>query len=114
MREEEGLYYIGNKQATIDDNNVMIDDEIFKGTRILWELFMSKNVDDNIFTRKDYEKYAKMMLKTNVLYHNNFLEGLYPKSSRSESGYDNLALFGAIGKSMREREFLLFRAILTR
>ena len=31
MREEGGLYYIGNKQTTIDDNSIMIDDEIFKG-----------------------------------------------------------------------------------
>ena len=30
--KKEGLYYIGNKQATIADNNIMTDDELFKGT----------------------------------------------------------------------------------
>ena len=84
IHEEEGLYYIGNKQATIYDNNIMIDGEIFKGTRGPWELLMSKNPDDNIYTCNDYENYARMMLKTNVLYRSNIPEGLYPKSSSRE------------------------------
>ena len=40
--KKEGLYHIGNKQATIADNNIMIDDEIYKGTPGLWELLLSK------------------------------------------------------------------------
>ena len=47
---KKGLYYIGNKQAIIVDNNIMIGDEKFKGTPGLWELLMSKNPNDNIFT----------------------------------------------------------------
>ena len=45
--KKDGLYYIGNKQATIADNNIIIDDEKFKGTPDLWELIMSKRPDDN-------------------------------------------------------------------
>ena len=38
IHEKEGLYYIGEKQATIADNNIIIDDEKFVGTPGLWEL----------------------------------------------------------------------------
>ena len=65
IRKEEGLYYIGNKQATIVHNNNMIDDEKFKGTPGLWELIMSKRPNNNYYTYKDYENYEKLMLKTN-------------------------------------------------
>ena len=42
IREKEGLHHIGNKQATIFDNNIIIGNEKFKGTHGLWELLMSK------------------------------------------------------------------------
>ena len=43
IRNEEGLYYIGDKQATIVNNNIIIGDEKFEGTPGLWELIISKN-----------------------------------------------------------------------
>ena len=43
IRNEEGLYYIGDKHATIVNNSIIIDDEKFKGTPGLWELIMEKN-----------------------------------------------------------------------
>ena len=61
----------------------MIDDEIFKGTPGLWELLLSKSPNDNIYTRKDYENYARLMLKTSALRDNN-PKSLYPKGSKSE------------------------------
>ena len=42
IHEKECLHYIGNKQATIFDNNIIIGNEKFKGTPGLWELLMSK------------------------------------------------------------------------
>ena len=51
IRNEEGLYYIGNKQATIFNNNIIIDNEKFEGTPGLWELIMkkkNKNKKNNI------------------------------------------------------------------
>ena len=39
---KEGLYYIGDKQATIVNNHIIIEDEKFEGTPGLWELIMSK------------------------------------------------------------------------
>ena len=55
IRIEEGFYYIGNKQITIADNSIMIDNEIFKGTPGLWELLMSKRPNNNNYTYKDYQ-----------------------------------------------------------
>ena len=82
IRNEEGLYYIGNKQATIVNNNIIVDDEKFRGTPGVWELIMSKNPED--FTKEDYENYAKLMVKTNALYRDNNPKNSHPKSSRSD------------------------------
>ena len=41
--KEEGLYYIGDKQATIVNNNIIIGDERFEGTPGLRESIMTKN-----------------------------------------------------------------------
>ena len=82
IRDEKGLYYIGNKQATIVNNNIIIGDEKFEGTPGLWELIMSKN--PKYFTEADYDNYTRLMLKTNALYRDNNPESSYPKSSRSD------------------------------
>ena len=79
---DEGISYIGNKQVTIADNNIMVEDEVFKGTSSLWELITSsRNPDKNSYTGKDYENYSKLMIKTNALYQNNDPKSPYPKSS---------------------------------
>ena len=85
IRNVEGLYYIGNKQATIMDNNILIGDEKFKGTPGLWELLMSKNPDN--FTENDYDEYEKLMVKTNALHKDYNPNNPYPRSSRSDKWY---------------------------
>ena len=84
IRNEEGLYYIGNKQATIVNNNIIVDGEKFRGTPGLWKLIMSKNPDPEYFTKEDYENYAKLMVKSNALYRDNNPKSSRPKSSRSD------------------------------
>ena len=85
IRNVEGLFYIGNKQATIVDNNILIGDEKFKGTPGLWELLMSKNPDN--FTKNDYDEYEKLMVKTNALHKGYNPNNPYPRSSRSDKWY---------------------------
>ena len=85
IRNVEGLYYIGNKQATIANNNIMIGNEKFKGTPGLWELLMSKNPDD--FNENDYDEYEKLMVKTNALHKDYNPNNPYPRSSRSDKWY---------------------------
>ena len=84
IRNVEGLYYIGNKQATIANNNIMIDNEKFKGTPGMWELLMSESPDDDYFDENDYYEYSKLMVKTNALHRGNNPNNPYPKSSRSD------------------------------
>ena len=87
IRNVEGLYYIGNKQVTIVDNNILAGGEKFKGTPGLWELLMSKNPDDDYFDENDYHEYGKLMVKTNALHKNYNPNNPYPRSSRSDKWY---------------------------
>ena len=84
IRNKEGLYYIGNKQATIVNNNIMVDDEKFKGTRGLWELLMAKKPDTYYFDDNDYDEYAKLMVKTSALHSDYNPKNSYPRSSRGD------------------------------
>ena len=46
--------------------------------RPVYKLIVSKNPVDNIYTTNDYGNYAKLMLKTNNLHHNNDPNSNYP------------------------------------
>ena len=81
IREKEGIYYIGEKQATIANNNIIIGVEIFKGTPSLWELIMVKNPVN--FTNQDYKNYRSLVIKTNVLHRYYDPKNPYPRSSDS-------------------------------
>ena len=81
IHKKEGLYYIGRKQATIADNKILIDDEKFEGTRGLWELIMTK--EPKYFNNKDYDNYARLMLKTNVLHCDSDPNNPHPRSNKS-------------------------------
>ena len=85
IRNVEGLYYIGNKQATVVNNNIIVGNEKFKGTHGLWELLMSKKpayFDDN-----DYKEYSKLMVKTNALHKGYNPNNNSPRSSSSDKWY---------------------------
>ena len=82
IRNEEGLYYIGNKQVTIVDNNILVGDEKFVGTPGLWELIMSEKPYD--YDENDYYEYAKLLVKTNAIHRGNNPNNPYPKASRSD------------------------------
>ena len=81
ISEKKGLYYIGNKQAIIFRNNIIIDDEKFEGTPGLWELITSKNPKEPI-GKEDYNNYEKLMLKANALHRDNNPNNNYPKGSK--------------------------------
>ena len=81
IRENQGLYYIGDKQATIFRNNIIIDNEKFEGTPGLWELIMVKTPVG--YKEKDYSNYKRLMIKTNSLHRFYDPKNPYPKSSDS-------------------------------
>ena len=113
LYDKGGKFYIGNKLAIIVDNDLVVGKDEYEGTPGLWELIVSKEPKD--FTKEDYENYAKLMVKTNTLHRDNDPEKKKPqKAVKVINGIIYLNTFGKIGYSMREREFLLFRAIPTR
>ena len=84
LYDRHGNFYIGNKPIVIIDNNIVVDREEYLGTPGLWELIVSKNADDNIYTNDDYDNYARLMLKTNTLHRDNDPNNIYPKSSKGQ------------------------------
>ena len=82
IRNEKGLSYIGNKQVIIVNNNIIVDDRKFKGTRGLWELLMSKNPNTFYVHDDDFNEYSKLMVKTNALHKDYDSKNPYPRSSR--------------------------------
>ena len=75
------MFYIGNKPVVIKENNIVVEDEEYEGTPGLWELIVSKKPKD--FTKEDYNNYAKLMVKSNVLHSDYDPKKNRPRSSRS-------------------------------
>jgi len=75
-------YYIGNIPIDIREDNLVIDDKEFEGTPGLWELIISKKPDQNIYSQKDFDNYAKILVETSALKQNNNPTETVPKSSR--------------------------------
>jgi len=75
-------YYIGDTPINIQDDNLIIGDREYEGTPGLWELIISKQPNANIYSRDDFENYAKIMVETSALKQNNDPAEVIPKSSR--------------------------------
>ena len=106
LYDKGGKFYIGNKLAIILDNDLVVDKDEYEGTPGLWELIVSKEPKN--FTEKDYENYAKLMVKPGALHRGNDPENKRPKSS---SGYKWKNILREIWGN--RKKLLLFRAILT-
>jgi len=76
------LYYIGNTPIDIREDNLIVGHQEYEGTPGLWELIISKQPDANVYTRDDFENYAKIMVDTSALQQNNNPAEAVPKSSR--------------------------------
>ena len=50
LRDKDGKFYIGNKEAIIKENNIIVGDKEYAGIPRLWELIMARSPNDNIFT----------------------------------------------------------------
>ena len=67
LRDKEGKFYTGNKEAKIKKNNKIVGDKEYVGTLELWELIVATTPDDKIFTNGDYDNYAEIIHSTNAL-----------------------------------------------
>ena len=84
LYDKDSKLYIGDKKVDIKENNIVVDgEEEYEGTPGLWELIVSKNLDETIHNDEDKAKYKKLMIKTNALYRKNNKKKTHPKSSRS-------------------------------
>ena len=81
LRDKDGKFYIGNKEAQIKENYIIVGDREYVGTPWLWELIVATTPDDNIFTNGDYN-YAEIMHSTNALRRNNKHSETKPKAKK--------------------------------
>ena len=61
LRDKAGKFYIGNKEAKIKENNIIVGDKEYAGTPGLWELIVVTTPDDKIFTNGDLDNYAEII-----------------------------------------------------
>ena len=80
-KEGKNHYYIGKTRVIIKDNDIIIsnDGETFKGTPGLWELILEKTPSN--YLKEDFENYARLMIKTNVLHRDNNPNNTSPRGS---------------------------------
>ena len=64
MVKKDKYYYIGDKPIKIKDDNIIIDDKEYTGTKGLWELIVSKEPQEGTYTDEDFFKLWKN-IKTN-------------------------------------------------
>ena len=83
MVKKDKYYYIGDKPIKIKDDNIIIDDKEYIGTEGLWELIVSKEPQEGIYTEDDFLNYGKILKQTNAIYQGNNPNQNYPKSSSS-------------------------------
>ena len=83
LRDKDGMFYIGNKDAKIKENNIIVGDKEYVGTPGLWELIVKTTPHDKIFINGDYDNYAEIMHSTNELRRNNDESETKPKANSS-------------------------------
>ena len=81
-REKDGKFYIGNKEAKIKENNIIVFNKEYAGTPGIWELIVARSPDDKIFTNGDYDNYDEIMHSTNALRRNNNESETKPKANK--------------------------------
>ena len=66
LRDKNGKFYIGNKEAKIKESNIIVGDKEYADTPGLGELIIATTADDKIFTNGDFDNYAEIMHSTNL------------------------------------------------
>ena len=82
--DENNKLKIGNKFLKFKGNNIIIDDKEYTGTEGLWELIVSKEPQEGIYTEDDYINYINLLVQTNTIHQKNNPNNPNPKSSSSE------------------------------
>ena len=48
LRNKDGTFYIGNEEAKLKENSIIVGDKEYAGTPGLWELIVARSQDDKI------------------------------------------------------------------
>jgi len=83
LYDKYGKFFIGNTEVEVIENDLRVGDKLCEGTPGLWELIISREPSSGIFTDRDFENYAEILVKTNSLKQNNDPNEIRPKSSKS-------------------------------
>ena len=67
LRDKDDKFYIGNKEAKIKENNIIVGYKEYVGTPGLWELIVVTSSDGKIYANADYDNYAEIMHSTKCL-----------------------------------------------
>lgn len=83
--KEQKQYKIGNKSITLNNDDITIDNVVFKGTNGLWRLLTYTNAPDiDLYTQDDLDKYKSILYQTDSVYQNNDRKSNKPKSSSGQ------------------------------
>ena len=83
LRDKDGKFYIGNKEAKIKEINIIVHDKEYAGTSGLWELILARSPDYKMFTHGDYDNNAEIIHSTNALRRNNDEGETKPKANKN-------------------------------
>ena len=82
--DEYNKLKIGDKPIKFKGDNIIIDGKEYIGTEGLWELIVSNNPQEGIYTEDDFLNYGRILKQTNAIYQGNNSETNKPKSSKSD------------------------------
>ena len=83
LRDKDGKFYIGSKEAKIKENNIIVGEKKYASTPGLCELIVATTPDGKICTNGDYDNYAEIKHSTNALRRNNDESEAKPQANKS-------------------------------
>ena len=78
---KDGLLFIGKDQIIINNDDIIIGDRLYHGTKGLWELITKNEPDATIYNDEDYKNYREILIDTNAIRSDS--NPNKPKASRS-------------------------------
>ena len=67
IKKEGQLYFLGDSEIHVQDNNIYVNGHTFKGTTGLWALLMENTPDTDNLKPGDLDTYSEIMDLTNAL-----------------------------------------------
>ena len=84
IRFENGKSMMVDEVVHINDDNIVVNRSVYKGTPGLWTLITSPNPKTEEYTANDYERYKELLYDTNALHRGYDAESQNPRANRSK------------------------------